>query len=69
MCVVGVRVLFQVAVVLVRRCLGEGRLRKECDGQMETLERLRGVKQRVQHEQADAFIHEVILLIISAHLI
>ncbi|KTG05177.1 hypothetical protein cypCar_00015366, partial [Cyprinus carpio] len=54
-----VRVLFQVAVVLVRRCLGEGRLRKECDGQMETLERLRGVKQRVQHEQADAFIHEV----------
>ncbi|XP_043113330.1 histone acetyltransferase KAT6B [Puntigrus tetrazona] len=55
----GVRVLFQVAVVLVRRCLGEGRLRKECDGQMETLERLRGVKQRVQHEQADAFIHEV----------
>ncbi|XP_052430337.1 histone acetyltransferase KAT6B-like [Carassius gibelio] len=55
----GVRVLFQVAVVLVRRCLGEGRLRKECDGQMETLERLRGVKQRVQHEQTDAFIHEV----------
>uniref|UniRef100_A0A8C1GKR2 TBC1 domain family, member 10C n=1 Tax=Cyprinus carpio TaxID=7962 RepID=A0A8C1GKR2_CYPCA len=55
----GVRVLFQVAVVLVRRCLGEGRLRKECDGQMETLERLRGVKQRVQNEQADAFIHEV----------
>ncbi|XP_073677308.1 uncharacterized protein tbc1d10c [Garra rufa] len=55
----GVRVLFQVAVVLVRRCLGEGRLRKECDGQMETLERLRGVKQCVQHEQTDAFIHEV----------
>ncbi|KAK2890731.1 hypothetical protein Q8A67_013374 [Cirrhinus molitorella] len=55
----GVRVLFQVAVVLVRRCLGEGRLRKECDGQMETLERLRGVKQRVQHEQTDTFIHEV----------
>ncbi|RXN13893.1 carabin isoform X3 [Labeo rohita] len=50
---------YEVAVVLVRRCLGDGRLRKECDGQMETLERLRGVKQRVQHEQADAFIHEV----------
>ncbi|XP_077091900.1 uncharacterized protein tbc1d10c isoform X2 [Siphateles boraxobius] len=55
----GVRVLFQVAVVLVRRCLGEGRQRKECDGQMETLERLRGVKERVQNEQTDAFIHEV----------
>ncbi|XP_067264552.1 ecotropic viral integration site 5 ortholog [Chanodichthys erythropterus] len=55
----GVRVLFQVAVVLVRRCLGDGRQRKECDGQMETLERLRGVKERVQNEQADAFIHEV----------
>ncbi len=67
-CVAGVRVLFQVAVVLVRRCLGEGRLRKECDGQMETLEKLRGVKQRVQNEQADTFIHEVLLLIISAHL-
>ncbi|XP_051514159.1 uncharacterized protein LOC127417928 [Myxocyprinus asiaticus] len=55
----GVRVLFQVAVVLVRRCLGQGRLRKECDGQMETLERLRGVKERVQNDQADTFIHEV----------
>ncbi|XP_056327981.1 uncharacterized protein tbc1d10c [Danio aesculapii] len=55
----GVRVLFQVAVVLVRRCLGDGRLRKECDGQMETLERLRSVKQRVQNEQTDTFIHEV----------
>ncbi|XP_057205820.1 transcriptional regulator ATRX [Triplophysa rosa] len=55
----GVRVLFQVAVVLVRRCLGEGRQRKECDGQMETLEVLRGVKQRVQNDQTDAFIHEV----------
>ncbi|KAF4094233.1 hypothetical protein AMELA_G00010480 [Ameiurus melas] len=55
----GVRVLFQVAVVLVRRCLGEARHRKECDGQMETLERLRSVRGRVQHEQADAFIQEV----------
>ncbi|ROL47188.1 TBC1 domain family member 10A [Anabarilius grahami] len=56
----GVRVLFQVAVVLVRRCLGDGRQRKECDGQMETLERLRGVKERVQNEQTDAFIHELL---------
>ncbi|KAB5570995.1 hypothetical protein PHYPO_G00219850 [Pangasianodon hypophthalmus] len=55
----GVRVLFQVAVVLVRRCLGEARQRKECEGQMETLERLRSVRGRVQHEQADAFIQEV----------
>ncbi|XP_052006341.1 ecotropic viral integration site 5 ortholog [Xyrauchen texanus] len=55
----GVRVLFQVAVALVRRCLGEARIRKECDGQMETLERLRGVKERVQNVQADTFIHEV----------
>ncbi|KAL6479882.1 hypothetical protein MHYP_G00109150 [Metynnis hypsauchen] len=55
----GVRVLFQVAVVLVRRCLGEARQRKECEGQMETLERLRGVRGRVQHEPADAFIQEV----------
>ncbi|GAA6096817.1 myb-like protein X [Tachysurus ichikawai] len=55
----GVRVLFQVAVVLVRRCLGEARQRKECEGQMETLERLRSVKGLVQHEQADVFIQEV----------
>ncbi|XP_058253608.1 trichohyalin [Hemibagrus wyckioides] len=55
----GVRVLFQVAVVLVRRCLGEARHRKECEGQVETLERLRSVKCHVQHEQADAFIQEV----------
>lgn len=58
-CVVGVRVLFQVAVVLVRRCLGDARHRKECEGQMETLERLRSVKGHVQHDQADAFIQEV----------
>ncbi|TRY83943.1 hypothetical protein DNTS_014672 [Danionella cerebrum] len=55
----GVRVLFQVAVVLVHRCLGEARQRRECEGQMETLERLRGVKQNILNEQADAFIHEV----------
>lgn len=58
-CSVGVRVLFQVAVVLVRRCLGEARQRKECEGQMETLESLRSVRGRVQNEQADAFIQEV----------
>lgn len=55
----GVRVLFQVAVVLVRRCLGEARQRKECEGQMETLEQLRAVRGRVQHEPTDAFIQEV----------
>ncbi|KAG9272208.1 trichohyalin [Astyanax mexicanus] len=55
----GVRVLFQVAVVLVRRCLGETRQRKECEGQMETLEQLRAVRGRVQHEPADSFIQEV----------
>ncbi|KAL7863645.1 hypothetical protein SRHO_G00126290 [Serrasalmus rhombeus] len=55
----GVRVLFQVAVVLIRRCLGEARQRKDCEGQMETLEQLRGVRGRVQHEPADAFIQEV----------
>lgn len=60
-CVVGVRVLFQVAVVLVRRCLGDTRLRKECEGQMETLEQLRAVRSRVQssEDQADTFIQEV----------
>lgn len=55
----GVRVLFQVAVVLVRRVLGRGDQREECDGMMETLERLRGVKQYLQQEDADAFIQEV----------
>lgn len=53
------RVLFQVAVVLVRRVLGRGDQREECDGQMETLERLRGVKEYLQHEDADTFIQEV----------
>ncbi|XP_062380358.1 microtubule-associated protein futsch [Sardina pilchardus] len=55
----GVRVLFQVAVVLVRRVLGRGDQREECDGQMETLERLRGVKDYLQREDTDAFIQEV----------
>ncbi|XP_048827599.1 uncharacterized protein tbc1d10c [Brienomyrus brachyistius] len=54
----GVRVLFQVAVVLVRRTLGRQEQRDECDGQMETLERLRSVKDRISTED-DAFIEEV----------
>uniref|UniRef100_A0AAY5LDJ1 Rab-GAP TBC domain-containing protein n=1 Tax=Esox lucius TaxID=8010 RepID=A0AAY5LDJ1_ESOLU len=54
----GVRVLFQVAVVLVRRALGRVEHREECDGQMETLERLRGVKEHVLLDD-DAFIAEV----------
>lgn len=54
----GVRVLLQVAVVLVRRVLGRAEQRKKCDGQMETLEKLRGIREHVQ-EEADAFIAEV----------
>ncbi|GAA6225346.1 ecotropic viral integration site 5 ortholog isoform X1 [Lates japonicus] len=54
----GVRVLLQVAVVLVRRVLGRAEQRKQCQGQMETLERLRGVREQVQEED-DAFIAEV----------
>uniref|UniRef100_A0A667XVD2 Rab-GAP TBC domain-containing protein n=1 Tax=Myripristis murdjan TaxID=586833 RepID=A0A667XVD2_9TELE len=54
----GVRVLYQVAVVLVRLVLGRSEQRQECQGQMETLERLRGVKDHVQQED-DAFIAEV----------
>lgn len=54
----GVRVLLQVAVVLVRRVLGRADQRKMYEGQMETLERLRGVREHVQ-EGADAFIAEV----------
>ncbi|XP_063046778.1 apoptotic chromatin condensation inducer in the nucleus [Engraulis encrasicolus] len=55
----GVRVLFQVAVVLVRRVLGRGDQREQCDGQMETLERLRGVKDYLKPEDSDIFIQEV----------
>lgn len=54
----GVRVLLQVAVVLVRRVLGRAEQRKQCQGQMETLERLRGVREQVQEED-DNFIAEV----------
>lgn len=50
--------LLQVAVVLVRRVLGRAEQRKQCQGQLETLERLRGVKEQVQEED-DAFIAEV----------
>ncbi|XP_062249491.1 ecotropic viral integration site 5 ortholog [Platichthys flesus] len=54
----GVRVLLQVAVVLVRRVLGRAEQRRQCQGQMETLERLRGVREQVQDED-DVFIAEV----------
>lgn len=50
--------LLQVAVVLVRRVLGRAEQRKKCQGQMETLERLRGVREHVQEED-DTFIAEV----------
>ncbi|XP_047440938.1 ecotropic viral integration site 5 ortholog [Mugil cephalus] len=55
----GVRVLLQVAVVLVRRVLGRADQRKQCPGQMETLERLRSIKEQVQDEDDEAFIAEV----------
>ncbi|XP_036932547.1 trichohyalin [Acanthopagrus latus] len=61
----GVRVLLQVAVVLVRRVLGRADQRKRCQGQMETLERLRGVREHVQDDE-DAFIAEVCSVPLSA---
>ncbi|KAK5925034.1 hypothetical protein CgunFtcFv8_017591 [Champsocephalus gunnari] len=61
----GVRVLLQVAVVLVRRVLGRAEQRKQCPGQMETLERLRGVREEVQEED-DPFIAEVCSVQLSA---
>ncbi|XP_058505896.1 protein split ends [Solea solea] len=61
----GVRVLLQVAVVLVRRVLGRAEQRKQCQGQMETLERLRGVREEV-HEEDDTFIAEVCSVPLSA---
>lgn len=42
----------------MRRVLGRAEQRKRCQGQLETLERLRGVKEQVQEED-DAFIAEV----------
>lgn len=50
--------LLQVAAVLVRRVLGRAEQRKQCEGQMETLEKLRGVKEEV-HDEDDEFIAEV----------
>ncbi|CAJ1058442.1 ecotropic viral integration site 5 ortholog isoform X1 [Xyrichtys novacula] len=61
----GVRVLLQVAVVLVRRVLGRAEQRRQCEGQMETLEKLRGVKDQVQ-EDDDTFIAEVCSVQLSA---
>ncbi|RVE67315.1 hypothetical protein OJAV_G00101620 [Oryzias javanicus] len=61
----GVRVLLQVAVVLVRRVLGRAEQRKRCQGQVETLETLRGVKAQLQEED-DAFIAEVCSVHLSA---
>ncbi|KAG7281832.1 hypothetical protein CRUP_030342 [Coryphaenoides rupestris] len=55
----GVRVLFQVAVVLVRRVLGRSEQRQECLGQMETLERLRGVRDSLGPEDDARFMAEV----------
>uniref|UniRef100_A0A3B3V1A3 TBC1 domain family member 10C n=1 Tax=Poecilia latipinna TaxID=48699 RepID=A0A3B3V1A3_9TELE len=54
-----------VAVVLVRRVLGRADQRKQCPGQMETLERLRGVREHVQEEE-ETFIAEVTLKRVSA---
>ncbi|XP_034399967.1 titin homolog [Cyclopterus lumpus] len=61
----GVRVLLQVAVVLVRRVLGRAEQRKLCQGQMETLEKLRAVMEQVQEED-DTFIAEVCSVQLSA---
>nr|XP_046261258.1 rab GTPase-activating protein eat-17 [Scatophagus argus] len=61
----GVRVLLQVAVVLVRRVLGRAEQRKQCQGQVETLERLRGVREEIQEED-DSFIAEVCSVPLSA---
>ncbi|CAL8264295.1 unnamed protein product [Lota lota] len=55
----GVRALFQVAVVLVRRVLGRAEQRQECSGQMETLERLRGVRESLGLEDDASFMAEV----------
>ncbi|KAM9356692.1 uncharacterized protein tbc1d10c [Symphorus nematophorus] len=62
----GVRVLLQVAAVLVRRVLGRSEQRKQCPGQMETLERLRGVREQIQDEDDDAFVAEVCSVPLSA---
>ncbi|XP_072768514.1 TBC1 domain family member 10A [Nerophis lumbriciformis] len=61
----GAGVLLQVAVVLVRRVLGRAEQRRECQGQMETLQRLRNVRCEVQ-EVEDDFIAEVCAIPLSA---
>uniref|UniRef100_A0A3Q3JJ85 Rab-GAP TBC domain-containing protein n=1 Tax=Monopterus albus TaxID=43700 RepID=A0A3Q3JJ85_MONAL len=61
----GVRVLLQVAVVLVRRVLGRAEQRKQCQGQMETLEKLRAIREQVQEED-DIFVVEVCSVPLSA---
>ncbi|XP_058877127.1 titin homolog isoform X2 [Acipenser ruthenus] len=53
----GVKVLFRVALVLVRSALGSSDRTRECDGQLETLERLRSINERSLQEEA--FIQEV----------
>ncbi|MBN3311772.1 TB10A protein, partial [Atractosteus spatula] len=59
----GVKVLFKVAVVLVRMALGSSEKTKECDGQMETLERLRTINDK--NLQEDTFIEEVCAVSLS----
>ncbi|XP_055015148.1 ecotropic viral integration site 5 ortholog isoform X2 [Boleophthalmus pectinirostris] len=61
----GVRVLLQVAVVLVQRVLGREDQRKQCCGQMETLQKLRGIREEVKDEEDD-FIFEVLSVSLSA---
>uniref|UniRef100_A0A3B4A074 Rab-GAP TBC domain-containing protein n=1 Tax=Periophthalmus magnuspinnatus TaxID=409849 RepID=A0A3B4A074_9GOBI len=48
----------KVAVVLVQRVLGREEQRKHCCGQMETLQKLRGIREEVKDEEDD-FIVEV----------
>ncbi|XP_077466027.1 carabin [Stigmatopora argus] len=62
----GVRVLLQVAVVLVRGVLGRAEQRKRCQGQMETLQKLRDVSPVLQKEDGDAFVAEVCAVPLSS---
>uniref|UniRef100_A0AAV2MJB5 Rab-GAP TBC domain-containing protein n=1 Tax=Knipowitschia caucasica TaxID=637954 RepID=A0AAV2MJB5_KNICA len=61
----GVRVLLQVAVVLVQRVLGDEAQRRQCCDQMETLQRLRGVREYITEDE-DHFIVEVLSVSLSA---
>jgi len=57
----GVKVLFRVALVLIRAVLGPRATRKSCPGQCETVEALRGPPPpRLSHP--DAFVAEVVAL-------